>query len=77
MAVDCAKELRKHNVAFVSLWPGVVQTEMINHFLKSKTYENNREVVCFLLCVAFSDYFVINDEFKAHLSFTGHPAIVK
>lgn len=45
MAVDCAKELRKHNVAFVSLWPGVVQTEMINHFLKSKTYENNREVI--------------------------------
>lgn len=27
MAVDCAIELRPHNVAFVSLWPCVVKTE--------------------------------------------------
>ena len=29
MAVDCAHELRRHNVACVSLWPGAVQTENI------------------------------------------------
>ncbi|KAL3885707.1 hypothetical protein ACJMK2_025753 [Sinanodonta woodiana] len=28
MAADCGLELRKHNVAFVSLWPGAVRTEM-------------------------------------------------
>lgn len=27
MAADCAMELKKHNVAFVSLWPGIVKTE--------------------------------------------------
>ncbi|XP_052774919.1 dehydrogenase/reductase SDR family member 1-like [Mya arenaria] len=27
MAVDCARELREHNVAFVCLWPCVVKTE--------------------------------------------------
>lgn len=27
MAVDCAIHLKKHNVAFVSLWPGAVKTE--------------------------------------------------
>jgi short-subunit dehydrogenase len=29
MAADCAYELTKHNVAFVSIWPGAVQTEII------------------------------------------------
>lgn len=29
MAADCAFELRKHNVAVVSLWPGVARTEII------------------------------------------------
>ena len=33
MAVDCAKELRNHNVAFVSLWPGAVLTENIKDML--------------------------------------------
>ncbi|KAL4238078.1 Dehydrogenase reductase SDR member [Mactra antiquata] len=27
MAADCGYELKKHNVAFVSLWPGLVATE--------------------------------------------------
>ena len=27
MAGDCAHELKKHNVAMVSLWPGPVKTE--------------------------------------------------
>ncbi|KAL4216864.1 Dehydrogenase reductase SDR member [Mactra antiquata] len=29
MATDCGIELRKHNVAFVSLWPGIVRTETV------------------------------------------------
>lgn len=29
MAADCAFELRKHNVAVVSLWPGLARTELI------------------------------------------------
>ena len=33
MAVDCAKELRNHNVACVSLWPGVVLTENVKEML--------------------------------------------
>ena len=33
MAVDCAIELRKHNVACVSLWPGALLTENIKEML--------------------------------------------
>ena len=32
MAVDCGYELKKHNVAFVSLWPGYVPTETVGTF---------------------------------------------
>ncbi|XP_033755249.1 dehydrogenase/reductase SDR family member 1-like [Pecten maximus] len=35
MAADCAVELRRHNVAFVSLWPGPVRTEVINQLSES------------------------------------------
>ncbi|KAL3866440.1 hypothetical protein ACJMK2_043736 [Sinanodonta woodiana] len=38
MAVDCAVEFRKHNVAFVSLWPGPVKTEMVNQ----SQFQNDR-----------------------------------
>ncbi|XP_052790901.1 dehydrogenase/reductase SDR family member 1-like [Mya arenaria] len=41
MAVDCGVDLRKHNVAFVSLWPGLVSTENVIHALQSKTHTNN------------------------------------
>lgn len=34
MAADCANELRKHNVAFVSLWPGYVSTDTVMSKLK-------------------------------------------
>ena len=30
MAVDCGVELKKHNVACLSLYPGAVKTELIN-----------------------------------------------
>ena len=36
MAADCGHELRKHNVAMVSLWPGPVKTEMIQDLVLSK-----------------------------------------
>jgi len=35
MAADCAQELRPHNVAFVSLWPGAVKTELIMNTMQS------------------------------------------
>ncbi|CAK8672212.1 unnamed protein product [Clavelina lepadiformis] len=35
MAKDCAVELEKYNIAFVSLWPGMVQTEFITEFTES------------------------------------------
>lgn len=36
MAADCAHELRKSNVAMVSLWPGPVKTEMITENILGK-----------------------------------------
>ncbi|CAH1269702.1 DHRS1 [Branchiostoma lanceolatum] len=35
MAADCAVELKKDNVAFVSLWPGAVRTENTKDMLKA------------------------------------------
>ncbi|CAK7315939.1 Dehydrogenase/reductase SDR family member 1 [Vulpes lagopus] len=29
LAADCAQELRRHGVSYVSLWPGLVQTELV------------------------------------------------
>jgi len=29
MAIDCGYELAKYNIAFLSLWPGIVKTELI------------------------------------------------
>lgn len=44
MAADCGLELKKHNVAFVSLWPGAVKTEhMLNaagNIADDKKFEN-------------------------------------
>ncbi len=33
MAHDCARELKKHNVTMVSLWPGPVRTEKVQQLL--------------------------------------------
>ena len=39
MAADCAIELKKHNVAMVSLWPGAVKTEKVQEqVLGNKTF---------------------------------------
>ena len=38
MAADCAHELKKQNVAMVSLWPGPVKTEYIQeHVIDNKS----------------------------------------
>uniref|UniRef100_UPI002021EC63 dehydrogenase/reductase SDR family member 1 n=1 Tax=Myodes glareolus TaxID=447135 RepID=UPI002021EC63 len=33
LAADCAHELRRHGVSYVSLWPGMVQTELLKEFM--------------------------------------------
>ncbi|XP_038070036.1 dehydrogenase/reductase SDR family member 1-like isoform X2 [Patiria miniata] len=40
MAADCAIELRKHNVACISLWPGAVKTEMFQEFSASDKFKS-------------------------------------
>ncbi|XP_048766041.2 dehydrogenase/reductase SDR family member 1-like isoform X2 [Ostrea edulis] len=42
MATDCAMELKKHCVAFVSLWPGIVKTEHMLNF-SDNIEENHME----------------------------------
>ncbi|KAK7115420.1 dehydrogenase/reductase SDR family member 1-like [Littorina saxatilis] len=44
MAVDCAKELKEHNIAFVSLWPGLTRTERINNLLGEKGFGDGEDV---------------------------------
>ena len=39
MAVDCGIEMKKHNVACLSLWTGGVHTEMIDKMIKDRTKE--------------------------------------
>jgi dehydrogenase/reductase SDR family protein 1 len=36
MASDCAHELKRHNVAMISLWPGPVKTEFSMDYVISK-----------------------------------------
>ena len=41
MAADCAQELRRHGVSYVSLWPGLVQTELLKeHMMKENASES-------------------------------------
>ncbi|XP_006835450.1 PREDICTED: dehydrogenase/reductase SDR family member 1 [Chrysochloris asiatica] len=41
LAADCAHELRHHGVSYVSLWPGLVQTELLKeHIAKEDTTED-------------------------------------
>lgn len=39
MAADMACELRKYNVSVVSLWPGVVRTELFSDIVNSADIE--------------------------------------
>ena len=38
MALDCAHELKKHEVSYVSLWPGYVRTETMIQTFTNKEY---------------------------------------
>ncbi|XP_060080394.1 dehydrogenase/reductase SDR family member 1-like [Ylistrum balloti] len=43
MAADCAVELKRHNVAFVSVWPGAVRTEVINQLSQSRNRDKGKD----------------------------------
>ncbi|XP_021379336.1 dehydrogenase/reductase SDR family member 1-like [Mizuhopecten yessoensis] len=40
MVADCAIELKKHNIAMVSLWPGTVRTEQSSVILSQGGFDN-------------------------------------
>ena len=44
MAADMAVELRKQNVACVSLWPGPVKTELIQELVLDKAAEGEKVI---------------------------------
>ncbi|XP_067652032.1 dehydrogenase/reductase SDR family member 1-like [Haliotis asinina] len=41
MAKDCSVELKRHNVAFISLWPGAVKTETVTRFMDEESETKN------------------------------------
>nr|XP_032813377.1 dehydrogenase/reductase SDR family member 1 isoform X1 [Petromyzon marinus]XP_032813378.1 dehydrogenase/reductase SDR family member 1 isoform X1 [Petromyzon marinus] len=43
LAADCAVELRKYNVAYVSLWPGAVRTELVQELVARDTAKSIME----------------------------------
>ncbi|VDM27531.1 unnamed protein product [Toxocara canis] len=43
MAADMGDELRAHNVAVVSLWPGSVRTEIFKKVVGSGTFDNSKD----------------------------------
>lgn len=45
MAADMAVELRKQNVACISLWPGAVKTELIQDLVLDKAGEGGKVII--------------------------------
>jgi len=45
MAVDCGKELKDHNVAFISIWPGPVKTQESQFMLSAIKGDNAKAIV--------------------------------
>jgi dehydrogenase/reductase SDR family protein 1 len=41
MATDCAIELKKENVAMISLWPGFAKTEFVQELMKDESKFSN------------------------------------
>ncbi|XP_075386921.1 dehydrogenase/reductase SDR family member 1 [Tenrec ecaudatus] len=41
LATDCAQELRRHGVSYVSLWPGLVQTELLKEYASQEDLAEN------------------------------------
>ena len=60
MAADCAHELRKFNVAYVSLWPCAVMTETIEQFVET---EGGKSMVSTL----YSSIFICKKHFISYL----------
>lgn len=62
MAADCGLELKKHNVAFVSLWPGPVKTEhMLNvteNIAEDKKFETAEKNCCHFITFCFDIYVI-------------------
>ena len=46
MMADMAVELKKHNVAAISLWPGAVLTELVKDIRDGKYGERAEKTVC-------------------------------
>ena len=40
MAQDCGTELRSHNIAMISLYPGAVKTELVNSMMDRQKEDN-------------------------------------
>ncbi|XP_048477264.1 dehydrogenase/reductase SDR family member 1 isoform X2 [Rhincodon typus] len=43
MAADCAEELRRHGVSYISLWPGAVRTETVTDLIINRTAKTKGE----------------------------------
>jgi len=57
MAVDCGIELKEHNVAFVSIWPGPAKTEQILSVVASLKGNEAQQML-----VSLSDLYTITFE---------------
>ncbi len=51
MMADMAVELKKHNIAAVSLWPGIVLTETVTEVKAGKHGEHGVKAVCFMTLI--------------------------
>eukprot|EP00058_Branchiostoma_floridae_P004084 XP_002589572.1 hypothetical protein BRAFLDRAFT_224709 [Branchiostoma floridae] len=60
MAADCAHELRKHNVAFVSLWPGAVKTELVTDLLTERPESETAKMFAHTETVEFSGKSIVH-----------------
>ncbi|KAM4853905.1 dehydrogenase/reductase SDR family member 1 [Thomomys bottae] len=48
LAADCAHELRRHGVSYVSLWPGMVQTELLKDYMMKGEYLDDPQIKQYL-----------------------------
>ena len=46
MMTDMAVELKEHNIAAISLWPGLVKTETMQDIMEGKYGERLASMVC-------------------------------
>ncbi|XP_066289628.1 dehydrogenase/reductase SDR family member 1-like isoform X2 [Branchiostoma lanceolatum] len=60
MAADCAHELKKDNVAFISLWPGPVKTELVTGFLAERPTSKSAQVFAHSETVEFSGRTIVH-----------------